>query len=60
LLACRFYKFLGANVDQPNTKLNHAKDPLEVPNGPITRAKAKKFKEALNGLVQNIYGARWT
>jgi hypothetical protein len=35
--------------------LNHAKDPLEVPSGPITRAKAKKFKEALNGLVQNTW-----
>jgi hypothetical protein len=23
--------------------------------GPITRAKAKKLKEALNGLVQNIW-----
>jgi hypothetical protein len=28
---------------------------LEVPSGPITRAKAKKFKEALNGLVQNTW-----
>jgi len=35
--------------------LNHAKDPLKVPRGPITRAKAKKFKEALNEFVQNIW-----
>jgi hypothetical protein len=27
---------------------------LEVPIGPITRARANKLKEALNGLVQNI------
>jgi len=40
--------------DQPNTKCNHANDPLEMPIGPITRARAKKLKEALNGLVQNI------
>jgi len=40
--------------DQPNTKRNHANDPLEVPIGPITRARANKLKEALNGLVQNI------
>jgi len=26
-----------------------------VPIGPITRARAKKLKEALNGLVQNIW-----
>jgi len=40
---------------QPNTKCNHANDPLEVPIGPITRARAKKLQEALNGLVQNIW-----
>ena len=37
------------------TKLNHAKDPLDVPSGPITRARTKKLKEALNRLVQNIW-----
>ena len=26
-----------------------------MPIGPITRARAKKLKEALNGLVQNIW-----
>jgi len=26
-----------------------------VPVGPITRARVKKLKEALNGLVQNIW-----
>jgi hypothetical protein len=45
----------GYDEDQPNTKRNHANDPLEVPIGPITRGRAKKLKEALNGLVQNIY-----
>ena len=29
---------------------NHANNPLEVPIGPITRARTKKLKEALNGL----------
>jgi len=45
----------GDDADQPNTKRNHANDPLEVTIGPITRARAKKLKEALNGLVQNIW-----
>jgi hypothetical protein len=45
----------GDDADQPNTKRNHANNPLEVPVGPITRARAKKLKEALNGLVQNIW-----
>ena len=41
--------------DQPNTKRNHTNDQLEVPIGPITRARTKKLKEALNELVQNIW-----
>ena len=30
------------------------KDPLHVPVGPITRARSKKIKAALNGLIQDI------
>ena len=30
------------------------KDPLHVPVEPITRARSKKIKEALNGLIQEI------
>jgi hypothetical protein len=45
----------GDDEDQPNTKHNYANDTLEVPIGPIIRARAKKLKEALNGLVQNIW-----
>jgi len=49
------FKEKGDDEDQPNTKRNHANDPLEVPIGPITRAKAKKLKKALIGLFQNIW-----
>jgi len=49
------FKERGDDEDQPNTKRNHANDPLEVPIGPITRAKAKKLKKALIGLFQNIW-----
>jgi hypothetical protein len=31
------------------------KDPLHVPVWPITRARSKKIKEALNGLIQDIW-----
>jgi hypothetical protein len=31
------------------------KDPLHVPIRPITRARSKKIKEALNGLIQDIW-----
>jgi hypothetical protein len=29
-----------------------AQNPLSLPSGPITRLRAKRFKEALNGLIQ--------
>ena len=45
----------GDDEDQPNTKCNYANDPLEVPIGPIIKARAKKLKEALNRFVQNIW-----
>ena len=31
------------------------KDPLHVPVGLITKARSKKIKEALNGLIQEIW-----
>ena len=31
------------------------KDLLHVPVGPITKARSKKIKEALNGLIQDIW-----
>ena len=41
----------GDDVDQPR---NTNKDPLHVPNGPITRSKTKTLKEALNALVLKV------
>ena len=35
--------------------LKFAQDPLSLPSGPITRLRAKHFKEALNGLIQEIW-----
>uniref|UniRef100_A0A6N2LM18 Reverse transcriptase domain-containing protein n=1 Tax=Salix viminalis TaxID=40686 RepID=A0A6N2LM18_SALVM len=32
-----------------------AQDPLSLPSGSITRLRAKRFKEALNGLIQEIW-----
>jgi hypothetical protein len=46
---------LQHDEDQSNTKRNYANDSLEVSIVSITRARAKKLKEALNGLVQNIW-----
>jgi hypothetical protein len=44
-----------ANQGAGYTRGNGAKFaqyPLSLPSGPITRLKAKRFKEALNGLIQ--------
>ena len=30
-------------------------DPLLIPSGPITRARTKRFKEVLNGLIKDIW-----
>jgi hypothetical protein len=40
-----------SDVDHPR---NTSKDPLHVPNGPMTRSKTKALKEALNALVLNV------
>ncbi|KAK5840090.1 hypothetical protein PVK06_008959 [Gossypium arboreum] len=33
-----------------------AVEPIELPIGPITRARSKRFKEAISGLVDRIWG----
>ena len=30
------------------------RDPIQVPIGPMTRARAKRFKEELNNLIQRV------
>jgi hypothetical protein len=45
-LVCR----CDGNQDGPSLK-----DPLQVPDGPITRSRAKKIKEAMQGLVQSTW-----
>ena len=40
---------IRANVDDENQQA--LKDPLLIPIRPITRARSKKIKEALNGLI---------
>jgi len=44
------FKERGDDVDH----LMNTKDPLRVPNGPITRSKMKTFEEALNTLVVDV------
>ena len=41
--------------ERGNDKVTQLTDPLELPRGPITRARAKKFKEALLNLMKTNY-----
>jgi hypothetical protein len=43
--------FLLNDGDQGTT----SKDLVQVPIGPVTRARAKKFKDVLNGLIQELW-----
>ena len=47
------HQFLATPGDENQQAL--LKDPLHVPVGPTTRARSKKIKEALNGLIQDIW-----
>ena len=40
---------------KPDENYKAFKNPLQVPVGPITKARSKKIKEALNGLIQEIW-----
>ena len=42
---------MPSSLDESQRKKNWA-DPIQVPIGPVTRARAKRFKEGLNGLIQ--------
>ncbi|KAK2662061.1 hypothetical protein Ddye_000635 [Dipteronia dyeriana] len=43
----------GEFIEEKKEKSSN--DPLHVPVGPITRARAKRFKEALNDLIQDTW-----
>ena len=43
------------SAPQPDEHHKAFKNPLHVPVGPITKARSKKIKEALNGLIQEIW-----
>jgi hypothetical protein len=43
------------SLDDGNQGGPSLKDPLQVPDGPITRSRAKKIKEAMQRLVQSTW-----
>uniref|UniRef100_F6GXV6 Uncharacterized protein n=1 Tax=Vitis vinifera TaxID=29760 RepID=F6GXV6_VITVI len=42
-------------IEPPDENQQAFEDPLYVPVGPITKARSKKIKEAINGLIQEIW-----
>jgi len=42
------------NQPQAPTQIDNPKDVLQIPSGLITRSRARKLKETLIGLVQDI------
>ena len=45
-----YFNYIDGNQGGPSLK-----DPLQVPDGPITRSRAKKIKEGMQGLVQSTW-----
>ena len=43
-----------STLDEINGAVKDTKDPLSLQGGPITRVKAKKMRETLNGLIEDI------
>jgi hypothetical protein len=44
----------GNDVDIKATTSNPTNDPMHIPIGPVTRARARRFKEALNNFTRRI------
>ena len=51
----RKFELVDAQSQTLSDVKQQAIEPLEIPSGPITRARAKKIKEALIGLVQETW-----
>ncbi|KAK5811507.1 hypothetical protein PVK06_026845 [Gossypium arboreum] len=46
----------SSSSSRPNSKLPVSReDPIEIPIGPMTRARAKKLKDAMVGLIQQVW-----
>jgi hypothetical protein len=48
-------QFVPDRLDDDGDQGTTSKDLVQVPIGPVTRARAKKFKDVLNGLIQELW-----
>ena len=54
-LRYHYFNIIGDATHQVEQVVSSASsDPLPIPSGPITRARAKRFKEPFNGLIKYI------
>ncbi|GKV11015.1 hypothetical protein SLEP1_g22304 [Rubroshorea leprosula] len=44
-----------ADGNQHDPTCTMSRDPLHIPGGPVTRARARKMQETLNGLIEQIW-----
>jgi hypothetical protein len=47
--------FIWFEIESDGDQGTTSKDLIQVPIGPVTRARAKKFKDVLNGLIQELW-----
>lgn len=53
---------MEVNEDMPRLESNggYGSDPVQVPVRPVTRARAKRFKEGLHDLIQDAWNNKGT
>ncbi|GKV49074.1 hypothetical protein SLEP1_g55845 [Rubroshorea leprosula] len=49
------YQRLQGDGNQDDPTCTTSRDPLHIPGGPVTRPRARKMREALNGLIEQIW-----
>ena len=52
----KFWEILKVFADEDIKAQRNSHEPIQVPVGPVTRARAKRFKEELNNLVRKVRG----
>ncbi|KAH6800755.1 hypothetical protein C2S52_001219 [Perilla frutescens var. hirtella] len=52
----KVYKDKYTKISLPDTlRAKEVSDPIKVPEGPVTRSRAKRFKESLNGFIREVW-----
>ena len=52
--ACSDLRTNPSQEEENDANTSTTKDPIQRPSGPVTRSRAKAFKEAVNGLIREV------